>query len=77
MTILQKSPQRGRHARKGWYRFVRGDQAPRQTNAWKHQASAEHQARWQRSDPAYAGRCDEVRQANERGQPAQLRGARS
>jgi hypothetical protein len=70
MTILQKSPQSGRHARKGWYRFGRADQAVRHTNAWEHETFAEEQARWERSDPAYARLCEEVRQANERGELA-------
>lgn len=33
MTILQESPQRGRHARKGQYTFGRRDQAARHTAA--------------------------------------------
>jgi hypothetical protein len=72
MTILQKSQQSGRHARKGWHRFGRADQAVRHTHAWEHETFAEEQARWERSDPAYARLCEEVRQANERGEQAAL-----
>src|SRR6476620_9219502 len=70
MTILQESPQSGRHTRKRWYRFGRADQPVRHTNAWEHETFAEEQARWERSDPAYARLCEEVRQANERGELA-------
>src|SRR5437764_3827434 len=71
MTILQKLLRRGDgHVARGWHRFRHGDQAVRRTHAWEHETFAEEQARWERSDPAYARLCEEVRRANERGEHA-------
>jgi hypothetical protein len=74
MTILQKPPRSGeRHARKRWYKFGHPDEAVRHTDAWEHETFAEQQARWERSDPAYARICEEARQAKKNGEEASLR----
>ena len=41
--------------------------------AWEHEDFAEEQARWERSDPAYARICEEVRQTREKGEEASRR----
>jgi hypothetical protein len=72
MTILQKPPLSStERAGKGW----RGDtdEAVRHTNAWEHETFAEEQARWERSDPAYARICEEVREARKKGEEASRR----
>jgi hypothetical protein len=74
MTILQKPPQSGtRHRRKHWYKFREADKAVRHTHAWEHETFAEEQARWERSDPAYARICEQVRQAKNNGEKASRR----
>jgi len=74
MTILQKLPRRGDgHARTGWFKFGDGDEAVRHTNAWEHETFAEEQARWERSDPAYARICEKVRRAKNNGEEASQR----
>jgi len=74
MTILQQPPQSGdRHARQNWRRSGHAEQAVRHTHAWEHETFAEEQARWERSDPAYARLCDQVRQAKDRGEIASRR----
>jgi len=66
MTILQKPPQRDdTPARKGWHTFGHAAEAVRQTDAWEHENFAEEQARWERSDPAYARICQAVRQTKQ------------
>jgi hypothetical protein len=74
MTILQKPPRSGvGHAAKGWYRFGHADEAVRHTDAWEHETFAEEQARWERSDPAYARICEQVRLAKKDGEEASRR----
>jgi hypothetical protein len=74
MTILQKLLRSGgRHAVRRWHRFGHGGQAVRYTEAWEHETFAEEQARWERSDPEYARICEEVRQAQDRGEEASRR----
>jgi hypothetical protein len=74
MTILRKPRQTGTgHARQAWYRLGRADETVRHTDAWEHETFAEEQARWERSDPAYARLCEEVRQANKQGEEASRR----
>jgi hypothetical protein len=74
MTILQKPPQSGTgHTGKRWYRFGHASKAVRHTEAWEHENFAEEQARWERSDPAYARICEEVRQAKKKGEEASRR----
>ena len=74
MTILQKAPKSGnRRSAKGWHKFGHADDAVRHTDAWEHETFAEEQARWERSDPAYARICDHVRQARDRGEEASRR----
>jgi hypothetical protein len=74
MTILQQPRQTGDgHAATGWYKFGHGDEAVRETDAWEHETFAEEQARWERSDPAYARICEEVRHAKKTGGEASLR----
>jgi hypothetical protein len=71
MTILQEPPQRGTgRAGKDWYKFGHADEAVRHTDAWEHETFAEEQARWERSDPAYARICEAVRQAKKKGEQA-------
>ena len=67
MTILQQPPQSGTgHTGKRWYRFGHASEAVRHTEAWEHENLAEEQARWERSDPAYARICEEVRQSKKK-----------
>ena len=74
MTILQKPPQGGTgQTRKRWYTFGHANKAVRHTEAWEHEDFAEEQARWERSDPAYARICEEVRQAKKNGEEASRR----
>jgi hypothetical protein len=75
MTILQKLllQSASAHAARGWHRFGRGDLAVRYTEAWEHETFAEEQARWERSDPAYARICEDVRRAKETGREASRR----
>ncbi len=74
MTVLQMPPPSGTgHVGKGWFRFGRADEAVRHTVAWEHETFAEEQARWERSDPAYARICDQVRAANKKGEEAARR----
>jgi len=74
MTILQKPPHSGTgHTGKRWYRFGHASKAVRHTEAWEHENFAEEQARWERSDPAYARICEEVRQAKKNGEEASRR----
>ncbi len=74
MTIVKKPPQSGAtHTRKRWYTFRHANEAVRHTEAWEHENFAEEQARWERSDPAYARICEEVRQANKNGEKASRR----
>jgi hypothetical protein len=74
MTILQRPRQSGdEHAARGGHSFGDGDQAVRYTEAWEHETFAEEQARWERRDPEYAGICEQVRQARERGGEASRR----
>jgi hypothetical protein len=74
MTMLRRLLQSGDgHAARGWHRFGHGDQAVRHTEAWEHENFAEEQARWERTDPAYARICEQVRQARERGGEGSLR----
>ena len=66
MTIRQKALQsRDGRAATGWHWFGHGEQAVRYTEAWEHETFAEEQARWERSDPAYARICEAVRQAQD------------
>jgi hypothetical protein len=68
MTILQKPRWSGTgHAGKRWYKFGHADEAVRRTDVWEHETFEEEQARWERSDPAYARICELARQAKERG----------
>jgi hypothetical protein len=74
MTILQKPRDSGeRHAGKGWYKFGDADEAVRHTDAWEHETFAEEQARWERSDPAYARICEEAQRAKNKGEEASRR----
>jgi hypothetical protein len=74
MTMLQKPRQSSTgHAGKGWYKFGHADEAVRHTDAWEHETFAEEQARWERSDPAYARICEQVRQARDHGEEASRR----
>jgi 1,4-alpha-glucan branching enzyme len=74
MTILQKARQSSTgRAGKGWYKFGDADEAVRHTDAWEHETFAEEQARWERTDPAYARICEQVRQAKKRGEEASRR----
>jgi hypothetical protein len=82
MTILKKPPLSSighagkgwfKHAGKGWLKFSDADQAVRHTEAWEHETFAEEQARWERSDPAYARICEQVRQAKKNGEEASRR----
>jgi hypothetical protein len=74
MTILHRPLQSGDgHAGKGWYKFGHAGEAVRQTDAWEHEAFAEEQARWERSDPEYARICEAVRRARQRGEEASRR----
>lgn len=74
MTILQKPPGSAvGHAAKGWYRFGHADEAVRHTDAWEHETFAEEQARWERTDPAYARICEQVRLAKKDGEEASRR----
>jgi hypothetical protein len=74
MTILQKPSQSGDgRGGKGWYRFGHAGEVVRPTDAWEHETFAEEQARWERSDPAYARVCEDVRRAREKGEEASLR----
>jgi hypothetical protein len=74
MTILQKLLRSGDgHAARRWHRFGHRVQAVRYTEAWEHENFAEEQARWERSDPEYAGICEQVRRANEPGGEASRR----
>ncbi|HEY6396641.1 MAG TPA: hypothetical protein VIX82_04205 [Solirubrobacteraceae bacterium] len=64
MTILQKPRWSGTgHAGKRWYKFGHADEAVRRTDVWEHETFEEEQARWERSDPAYARICEQARQA--------------
>lgn len=68
MTILQTPPRSATgHPGKRWYKFGRADEAVRHTDAWEHETFEEEQGRWERSDPEYAGICEQVRQARKRG----------
>jgi hypothetical protein len=74
MKILQKPPQSGGgHGGKRWYKFSHADEAVRHTDAWEHETFAEEQARWERSDPAYARICEQVRRANREGEEGSRR----
>jgi hypothetical protein len=74
MTILQKPPPSGTgHISKRWYRLGHASEAVRHTEAWEHENFAEEQARWERSDPAYARLCEEVRHAEKDGEEASRR----
>ena len=74
MTILQKPPRSGTgHAGTRWYKFGRADEAVRHTDVWEHETFEEEQARWERSDPAYARICEQVRQAKEMGEEGSRR----
>ncbi len=74
MTILQKPPRSGAgHAGKGWFRFGHADEAVRHTDAWEHETFAEEQARRERTDPAYARICEQVRLAKKDGEQASRR----
>jgi hypothetical protein len=74
MTIRQKARQSSTgRAGKGWYKFGDADEAVRHTDAWEHETFAEEQARWERTDPAYARICEQVRQAKKKGEEASRR----
>ena len=74
MTTRQTPPQRGTgHAGKRWYRFGDASKAVRHTDAREHENLAEEQARWERSDPAYAQICEAVRHAKDKGEDASRR----
>jgi hypothetical protein len=74
MVIRQQRRQRGdRHAANDWYRFGHAVDTVRHTDAWEHETFQEEQARWERSDPAYARICERVRQAQKSGGEASLR----
>ena len=74
ITVLQEPPQRGTgHTRNRWYPFGHASEAVRHTETWEHENLAEEQARWERSDPAYARICEEVRQAKKKGEEASRR----
>ena len=74
MTTRQKPPQSGDgNARKRWNNLGRADAAVRHTEAWEHENLAEEQARWERSDPAYAQICEAVRHAKDKGEDASRR----
>ncbi len=45
----------------------------RHTEAWEHETFAEEQARWERSDPAYARICEAVREARDGSEEASQR----
>jgi hypothetical protein len=74
MTILRKPRQSG-DGRAGmrWYKFGHADEVVRHTEAWEHETFAEEQARWERSDPAYARVCEDVRRARKKGEEASRR----
>jgi hypothetical protein len=74
MTILQKPSHSGDgHAGKRRYKFGHAAEAVRHTEAWEHETFAEEQARWERSDPAYARICEQVRRARREGEEASRR----
>jgi hypothetical protein len=74
MTILHQPPRSGTgHIGKRWYTFGHASKAARHTEAWAHENFAEEQARWERSDPAYARICEAVRHAQNKGEEASRR----
>ena len=74
MTIAQQPPRSGTgHSEKRWYRFGHASKAVRHTEASAHENFAEEQARWERSDPAYARICNQVRHAQDQGEEASRR----
>ncbi len=73
-TIAQQPPRSGTgQSEKRWYRFAHASKAVRHTEASAHENFAEEQARWERSDPAYARICDKVRHAPNQGEEASRR----
>jgi hypothetical protein len=74
MRILQEPARSGdQHAARGRRWFGHRNRAVRYTEAWEHETFAEEQARWERSDPAYARICEETRQAKDRGEETSRR----
>jgi hypothetical protein len=73
MTVLHELQRGDGHAANGWHRFGHGERAVRHTEVWEHENFAEEQARWERGDLEYAGICEEVRRARERGGEASRR----
>jgi hypothetical protein len=74
MTIMRKPRDSGDGpGRKRWFKFGHADASVRRTGAWEHETFAEEQARWERSDPAYARICEDVRQARREGEGASRR----